>query len=159
MRSKQDFFPYIPAVCCALLIGCEEGHAPDPATPVNEVEPRNAASASAPDQQSADPADPLRNVYFGETHVHTTYSLDAYLGGNRLMPSDAYRFAKGMPVTVNGEQRQLAQPLDFVAVTDHAEYLGEMYSTHVDSAPGHDHELLQQLRGLTGLEERREWVV
>ena len=159
MRSKQDFFPYIPAVCCALLIGCEEGHAPDPATPVDEVESRNAASASAPDQQSADPADPLRNVYFGETHVHTTYSLDAYLGGNRLMPSDAYRFAKGMPVTVNGEQRQLAQPLDFVAVTDHAEYLGEMYSTHVDSAPGHDHELLQQLRGLTGLEERREWFV
>ena len=34
---------------------------------------------------------PLRDAYFGETHVHTAYSLDAYLGGTRLTPSDAYR--------------------------------------------------------------------
>ncbi len=39
--------------------------------------------------------EPLRNAYFGETHMHTAYSLDAYLGGTRLTPSDAYRFARG----------------------------------------------------------------
>lgn len=53
-------------------------------------------------------SNPLRNAYYGETHMHTSYSLDAYLGGTRLTPSDAYRFAKGEAVTVNGApfQRQ-----------------------------------------------------
>jgi len=49
------------------------------------------------------PENPLRNPYFGETHVHTAYSLDAYLGGTRLTPSDAYRHAKGESVVVNGK--------------------------------------------------------
>ena len=38
---------------------------------------------------------PLRDAYFGETHMHTAYSLDAYIGGNRQTPDMAYRFAKG----------------------------------------------------------------
>ena len=50
---------------------------------------------------------------------------------------------------VNGEEHDIVKPLDFAAVTDHAEYIGEMYSTMTEGAPGHDQELLQQLRGLT----------
>jgi hypothetical protein len=102
---------------------------------------------------------PLRNAYFGETHMHTSYSLDAYLGGTRLTPSDAYRFAKGEIVTVNGKPLQHRRPLDFTAVTDHAEYLGEMYSTINEDAPGHDQELLVQLREMTDIEERQKWFL
>ncbi len=100
---------------------------------------------------------PLRNAYFGETHMHTAYSLDAYIGGTRLTPSDAYRFAKGESVTVNGQPHQRKRPLDFVAVSDHAEYLGEMYSTMVEGAPGHDQELLHELRNLQTLADRQKW--
>lgn len=91
---------------------------------------------------------PMRNAYFGETHMHTALSLDAYIGGARLMPSDSLRFAKGGPVLVNGRHKQLKRPLDFAAVSDHVEYLGEMYSTIFPDAPGYDQEDLQKLRTL-----------
>ncbi len=76
--------------------------------------------------------DPLRRPYFGDLHVHTSFSLDANLQGTRLGPADAYRFARGEAVQIqpydeNGVgQRtiQLERPLDFAAVTDHAEFLG-----------------------------------
>jgi len=102
---------------------------------------------------------PQRNAYFGETHMHTAFSLDAYIGGTRMMPSDAYRFAKGEAVDVNGRKKQLKRPLDFAAVTDHAEYMGEMYSTIYPGAPGHDRELLEQLRTMTDQEERQQWFL
>ena len=98
-----------------------------------------AAAASAPDRPAPNPH---RDAYFGETHMHTAYSLDAYIGGTRLTPSDAYRFARGKTVTVDGQPHTRKRPLDFVAVSDHAEYIGEMYSTIVEGAPGHDQELL-----------------
>jgi Protein of unknown function (DUF3604) len=103
------------------------------------------------------PNNPIRDAYFGETHVHTAFSLDAYIGGTRLMPSDAFRFAKGEPVLVNGRVKQLDRPLDFVAISDHVEYLGEMYSTIYPDAPGYDQETLEQLRKLSSLEEKQEW--
>lgn len=102
---------------------------------------------------------PLREAYFGETHMHTAYSLDAYIGGTRLTPDDAYRFAKGESVIVDGKKHSRKRPLDFVAVTDHAEYLGEMYSTLVEVAPGHDQDLLKQLRNLQTLEEKQQWFL
>ena len=104
-------------------------------------------------------SNPLRDAYFGETHMHTAYSLDAYIGGTRLTPDDAYRFAKGESVIVDGQQLSRKRPLDFVAVTDHAEYLGEMYSTLVEGAPGHDQNLLKQLRNLQTLEEKQQWFL
>jgi hypothetical protein len=104
----------------------------------------------------ADP-NPLRNAYFGETHVHTALSLDAYIGGARLMPSDSLRFAKGEPVIVNGRHKQLDRPLDFAAITDHVEYLGEMYSTIFPDAPGYDQDDLKQLRSLESLKDKQDW--
>jgi hypothetical protein len=67
-----------------------------------------------------------RRVFWGDTHLHTTLSPDAYLFGNRqLSPDDAYRFAKGDVITGhNGMPVRLRRPLDFLVVTDHAEYLG-----------------------------------
>jgi len=101
----------------------------------------------------------LRDAYFGETHMHTSFSLDAYIGGARLDHDGAYRYAKGEMVIVNGEEKTRRRALDFVAVSDHAEYIGEMYSTMVESAPGHDQDQLEQLRNLTDLEERQKWFL
>ena len=64
-------------------------------------------------------------VYWGDTHVHTALSHDAYILGNRLMPDDAYRFAKGETIRASsGRQVRLRRPLDFLMVADHAENLG-----------------------------------
>ena len=65
------------------------------------------------------------NVYWGDTHVHTALSADAYLFGTRLMPDDAYRFAKGEKIrAAGGGEVRLHRPLDFLVVLDHAENLG-----------------------------------
>lgn len=85
------------------------------------------------------PINPLKNAYFGEQHMHTMYSLDAYMGENRVTPDMAYRFAKGEPVAVPGGMARLHKPLDFVAITDHAEFYGESYaSTDKDSGLYYD---------------------
>ncbi len=64
-------------------------------------------------------------VLFGDTHLHTKLSPDAGLIGTTLDASDAYRFARGEKVTSNtGQLVQLIRPLDFLAVTDHSEYIG-----------------------------------
>ena len=65
-------------------------------------------------------------VYWGDTHLHTTYSPDAGLVGNvKLTPADAFRFASGYEIEAhNGMRAKLNQPLDFLVVSDHAGYLG-----------------------------------
>jgi hypothetical protein len=67
-----------------------------------------------------------QRVFWGDTHLHTTYSPDAGMIGNfNLGPDDAYRFARGEQVTANnGMQAKLVRPLDFLVVSDHSEYMG-----------------------------------
>lgn len=69
-----------------------------------------------------------QRVYWGDTHLHTTYSPDAGIIGNfNLGPSDAYEFARGAQVKANnGMQVKLIRPLDFLVVSDHSEYQGLM---------------------------------
>src|SRR3972149_10107557 len=67
---------------------------------------------------------PLR-VYWGDTHLHTSYSTDAGMAGATLGPEDAYRFARGEEVRSHtGLRAKLRRPLDFLVVSDHAECLG-----------------------------------
>ena len=69
---------------------------------------------------------PERKAYFGETHIHTSWSFDAYIYGNtKAGPEDAYKFALGQTIThPGGYPIKITRPLDFMAVTDHAEYVG-----------------------------------
>jgi hypothetical protein len=63
--------------------------------------------------------------YFGDTHTHTSYSMDAGAFGARLGPKDAYRFAKGEEVIASSGQRaKLSRPLDFMVVADHSDGMG-----------------------------------
>ena len=65
-----------------------------------------------------------RNAYFGDLHIHTSWSFDAFVMNVRTSPDDAYRFGKGEPIPhAGGATIQIRRPLDFMAVTDHAEYM------------------------------------
>jgi hypothetical protein len=64
-------------------------------------------------------------LYWGDTHLHTRYSSDSGMIGNKLGPDEAYRFAKGEEVlSSTGQRARLIRPLDFLVVSDHAEALG-----------------------------------
>ena len=61
-----------------------------------------------------------KNVYFGDLHVHTKHSFDAYIFGTTATPDDAYEYAKGKAIHHPlGYDMQLREPLDIYAVTDH----------------------------------------
>jgi len=121
--------------------------------------PAPAKVATLEELEAAVAANPLKEAYFGETHVHTAYSLDAYIGGARITPDEAYRFAKGQEVTVNGQKHSIGRALDFVAVSDHAEFIGEMYSAQVKGAPGSDNPAYEELRNLVTIEDQRKWFL
>ena len=68
-----------------------------------------------------------RKALFGELHIHTQWSFDAYYMTTRRTTDDAYEFAKGKPMKhSNGQTYQMSRPLDFMAVTDHAFFMGSM---------------------------------
>ena len=83
---------------------------------------------------------------FGDLHVHTAFSFDAYAYGVQTTPADAYRYAKGeaiphLPLDASGTMSGTARidrPLDFLAVTDHAEYLGEVQLCRDESSASFD---------------------
>ncbi|MEA3413659.1 MAG: DUF3604 domain-containing protein [Pseudomonadota bacterium] len=89
--------------------------------------PAGADSPGEPGGGSGGP-NPLKNVYFGEQHVHTVNSPDAFAFGTRNTPDDAYRFCKGeaIKMVTTGKMVQKKTPYDWCAVTDHAEYMGVM---------------------------------
>ena len=96
-----------------------------------------------------------RRALFGDLHVHTNLSFDAYIFGNRNGPDDAYRFAKGEALPhPAGFQMKLRRPLDFQAVTDHAVYLGMLPAMHDASSEVANHPLAQRMQAAQSVGER-----
>ncbi len=115
MTSKQCLL----ILFCGFLAGCTGPEDPSlfPAY--------DAATARPIPPKAAVPRNEDRNVFFGDLHIHTSYSTDAYTMGVRALPDDAYRYARGGEIEhAAGYGMQIDRPLDFAAVTDHSEYLG-----------------------------------
>jgi hypothetical protein len=107
------------------------------ATALSLPAPALAQDAGTHDKSAVDKAFPGRGYspyagrtyptrpYFGDTHLHTSFSMDAGAFGARLTPRDAYRFARGEEVTSNsGQPVRLSRPLDFLVVADHSDNMG-----------------------------------
>ena len=104
------------------------------------------------DSSSVDPFgrcadfDPLKQVYWGDTHAHTELSFDANMQGTRTTQDDAYAFARGeaiplQPYDENDAPTRMAQidrPLDFVMLSDHAEFLGTLVVCNDPESPGYE---------------------
>ena len=128
--------------------------APPDAGPVEDADASGIPEGYTEAREPCADRNPLRNVYWGDTHVHTTLSFDAWAYENRLDPNDAYRFGRGetlklAPLGPDGEgTREVAldRPLDFVAVTDHAEYLAEVRACTTEGNAAYDSELCTQYR-------------
>jgi hypothetical protein len=88
-----------------------------------------------------------KRLLWGDLHVHTAYSMDAYAFGATATPEEAYAFARGKSLTLaSGDEVQIDRPLDFAAVTDHAETFDVMYAC-TDPAQS-DHPYCTSMRDL-----------
>lgn len=90
-----------------------------------------------------------RQLLWGDTHLHTTYSSDAFANNNlTATPDMAYRFAKGAPVVHgwDGRRVQLETPLDFLVVSDHAELMGVIRSVYYDGVTRDDLSLIDSAK-------------
>ena len=133
-RSWQASANHVTRIVLLLTLACSLiAHSTVPATAAEGDEdtswlpPVRPETASAPYSPQARRDYPT-SVYWGDTHVHTTLSNDAFAMGNQILtPDAAYRFAKGEAVeTHGGMQAQLRRPLDFLVISDHAVNLGVM---------------------------------
>ena len=99
----------------------KEPGSPAPAKATAQTQPAGAQAPAADLQKN-----PERNAYFGETHIHTSWSVDAWVMGNRLAgPGDALKYAQGETIKHPlGYDIRIDTPLDFMGVTDHSEYVG-----------------------------------
>src|SRR6187399_2270048 len=92
-------------------------------------------------------ANPLKEAYYGDLHLHTNYSLDAFvIYGTRTTPDEAYKFAKGEKVNFLGNDIQKRVPLDFLAVTDHSETFGVVNAIDDTSSALYHSELGKKVR-------------
>ncbi len=139
------FFKFLVCLSAMFFLGCKERSKPAAEVDTPEVDKR----------KDGIPFFENKEAFFGETHLHTKYSLDAFIGGNRLSASQALKFAQGEEILLEstGKTMQLKRPLDFAAVTDHAEYIGEMYSVLNPNAQAYDNEQAKSLREVDDLEE------
>ena len=97
-----------------------------------------------------------RRALFGETHLHTNRSFDAFIFGNRNGPDAAYDFAKGKPIShPAGFEMKIRVPLDFQAVTDHAMYLGMVPAMFDPNSSVASHPIARGLREAETANERR----
>jgi len=135
-----DCIRWLSLAIAASLVSCGDGPLPLENYSVVDSAPRPVPEAPCADRN------PLRNPYFGDGQVHTSVSSDAWMFDVRLQPDDAYRYAFGGTVRLPPNDAQgrptrevrIDRPLDFAAVTDHAEFLAEGDLCTDPSAQGYD---------------------
>jgi hypothetical protein len=126
LRLSSVFGAVLVGVCAASVFATSVA-AEDHTTDIGTLDKETAEKAfptKPPYSPYAGRNFPTR-PYFGDTHTHTSFSMDAGAFGARLGPKDAYRFAKGEEVIASSGQRaKLSRPLDFMVVTDHSDGMG-----------------------------------
>src|SRR5262245_59590743 len=134
MYAIRASSPRARAALAALLAACSVESGPDPSAAPAPAAPAAPAPPPVPaaELEPCPQREPLRSAHFGELHIHTRLSFDAYSWDVRPGPDEAYRFARGetlelAPLDSAGRGLlaiRLERPLDFAAVTDHAEFFG-----------------------------------
>ncbi|MBW1883921.1 MAG: DUF3604 domain-containing protein [Deltaproteobacteria bacterium] len=114
------------------------------------LEQRSGESGShsgAVEELAAELRNPLKDAYFGDLHIHSSWSLDAFAFGVRVGPEDAYRYARGGEIDhISGNPIQMqGPPLDFVALTEHANYMGIPTAAQDSRSPIRELPLIQGL--------------
>ena len=117
MKTKATVLVFILAGI-AVLVSCKKSQAPEEAQ-------QPGKAVQVPSEQRVE-RNPDRNAYFGEEHIHTSWSVDAWIFGNRITgPDDAYKYAQGQTIKHPlGYDIKIDTPMDFMGVTDHSEYVG-----------------------------------
>ena len=119
----------------------------------------DAATAPPPPAGRRVPANADKSAFFGDLHVHTSFSTDAFIFGVRALPDDAYHFAKGGTIAHGaGYPIRLSKPLDFLAVTDHAEFLGTARAAAPDTIPSVRKSLREVLTEGNRIEMTQFWT-
>ena len=117
MKIKKQLLPGLIALA---LAGCGGGTT----STTTGKDSATTTAAEAKQVEATVAANPLKDCFFGDLHLHTSLSADANFLGTNTLPEDSYKYAMGQEVNYMGQKVKRNAPLDFLAVTDHAEYLG-----------------------------------
>ncbi|RPH44486.1 MAG: DUF3604 domain-containing protein [Burkholderiales bacterium] len=113
------------AIPAAVLAACLPQDRPvGSAAPASTLPGTGAAPSARPAAPARPAPNPDRSAYFGDLHLHSSWSADAFALATRLSPEDAHRWARGDTLQYRGNAIRRKAPLDFLALTDHSEYLG-----------------------------------
>ncbi len=126
--NRVSLLLFAAASLLLALAACSKSNSVQPAATQSQTQATKPTEARPP-------RNPLKNAYFGDLHLHSGYSMDAFAFGTRTTPEDSYKYAMGETVEYMGKPQKRIAPLDFLAVTDHAEYLGVVRDTIDPNGP------------------------
>jgi uncharacterized protein DUF3604 len=152
-RPQLRFVLIVPGILIAALTsGGGSGGDGEAGRASFQAPPRDTGSTAS----DAASRSSQRTAYFGDLHVHTKFSYDAFIIGTRAAPDDAYRYAKGEPIQhPAGFKIQRVTPLDFSAVADHAEFLGMLEAMSDPEQEVSKHAVARSINAAKTTEEKR----